>query len=132
MSTDPAIVVNEFLNAVKTVDLAKVADLLDAHVRWSQPGNNEISGEKNSKEKVFEMVGKMFEVSGNTLQLMGFKTISVNDDRVAAVLDWTALKPSGAILNVTNIDVYTIASDKISKVEVFSTDQQQEDDFWKS
>jgi len=132
MSTDPAIVVNEFLNAVKTLDLAKVADLLDAQVRWSQPGNNEISGEQDSKEKVFEMVGKMFNISENTLQLKGFSTISVNDDRVAAVLDWTAQKPSGAILNVTNIDIYTIASGKISTVEVFSTDQQQEDDFWKS
>jgi ketosteroid isomerase-like protein len=132
MSTDSAKVVNEFLNAVKVVDLAKVGDLLDAQVRWSQPGNNEISGEKDSKEKVFEMVGKMFEVSGNTLQLKNFSTISVNDDRVAAVLDWTAQKPSGAVLNVTNIDVYTIAYGKISKVEVFSTDPEQEDHFWKS
>lgn len=131
MSTDQAIVVNEFLNAVKKLDLEKVADILDVQVKWTQPGNNEISGRKDSKEKVFEMVGKMFEISGNTLELKNFGTVSAGNDRVAAVLEWEAQKPSGPILSVTNIDVYKIVSDKIIEVEVFSADLAKEDEFWK-
>ena len=132
MRTEPISVVNEFLNAVKSLDLAKIADLLDEKVQWTQPGDNQISGPKDSKEMVFSMVGKMFELSHNTIQLTGFDTVCVNDERIAAVLSWSATKPSGDRLTVINIDVYTVAWGKIVRVEVFSADQAQEDQFWKS
>ena len=120
----------EFLTSVKVVDLEKKGQLLSSEVNWSQPGNNEISGLKRSQQEVFGMVGKMFEISGNTLQLDAYQSISLNGNRVACLLHWMAEKPSGEKLDVYNIDIYTVEHGKICDVEIFSADQAQEDDFW--
>ncbi|MBT2563817.1 nuclear transport factor 2 family protein [Pedobacter sp. ISL-68] len=120
----------EFLTSVKAVDLEKIGQLLSSDVNWSQPGSNEISGLKRSQQEVFGMVGKMFEISGNTLQLDAYQSISLNGNRVACLLHWMAEKPSGEKLDVYNIDIYTVEHGKICNVEIFSADQVQEDDFW--
>jgi uncharacterized protein len=132
METKPAQVVSQFLNAVKVLDLAQVGSLLDVNVKWAQPGANEISGFKSSQGEVFAMVDKMFKLSGNSLKLAGFDAVSVNGNRVACQLHWTAEKPSGEILDISNIDIYTVSDGKLTEVEVFSADQEQEDNFWKS
>ncbi|WP_261512550.1 nuclear transport factor 2 family protein [Chryseobacterium paludis] len=124
--------VTEFLTAVKLLDLEKIGSLLDPEVKWSQPGNNDVSGLKNSQQEVFEMVGKMFAITGNTLKLNAFNSISINDNRVACQLHWTAEKVSGEKLDVYNTDIYTVEHDKISRVDIFSADMTQEDNFWKS
>ncbi|MBK1897042.1 nuclear transport factor 2 family protein [Chryseobacterium paridis] len=124
-------IVTEFLTAVKMIDLEKIGSLLDPEVQWSQPGDNVISGLKNSQQEVFEMVGKMFTMTGNTLKLNSFDSISVNNNRIACQLHWTGEKTSGEKLDVYNTDIYTVVQDKISKVEIFSADQIQEDNFWK-
>ncbi|MBT2622274.1 nuclear transport factor 2 family protein [Chryseobacterium sp. ISL-6] len=123
--------VTEFLTAVKLLDLEKIGSLLDPEVKWSQPGNNDVSGLKNSQQEVFEMVGKMFAITGNTLKLNAFNSISINDNRVACQLHWTAEKVSGEKLDVYNTDIYTVEHDKISRVDIFSADMTQEDNFWK-
>ena len=103
---------------------------MSPEVNWTQPGSNEISGLKRSQQEVFEMVGKMFEISGNTLQLYDYQSISLNGNRVACLLHWMAEKPSGEKLDVYNIDIYTVEHGKICNVEIFSADQVQEDGFW--
>lgn len=123
-------VVFNFLNAVKDLDLETVGALLSPSVSWSQPGNNQLSGLKDSRDAVFQMVGKMFELSNNTLKLVEFKAVSSNGNRVACLLTWTAANNAGNELNVNNIDVYTVESGLISDVEVFTADEAQEDGFW--
>ncbi|WP_426330055.1 nuclear transport factor 2 family protein [Pedobacter sp. R-06] len=130
MENQPKQVVTEFLTSVKVLDLEKIGQLLSSGVNWSQPGSNEISGLKSSQQEVFGMVGKMFEISGNTLQLDAFNSISINGNRVACLLHWTAEKTSGEKLDVYNIDIYTVEYGKICNVEIFSADQAREDDFW--
>ena len=120
----------EFLTSVKAVDLEKIGQLLSPEVNWSQPGSNEISGLKHSQQEVFGMVGKMFEISGSTLQMVDYQSISLNGNRVACLLHWMAEKPSGEKLDVYNIDIYTVEHGKICNVEIFSADQMQEDGFW--
>jgi len=123
-------VVTEFLNAVKEVNTEKLGQLLHADVEWIQPGNNQLSGLKKSSGEVFQMVGKMFELSANTIRLTDVKSITVTGNRVACLLEWKATKPSGKILEVDNIDVYTVEDGKIIGAEVFSSDVAHEDHFW--
>ena len=123
-------VVFNFLNAVKNMDLDTVGMLLHPDVNWSQPGANQLSGRKTSSAEVFEMVGKMFELSGNTLKLRSFSPISVNGDRVACSLNWNATNAAGKELNVNNIDVYSVNNGHIVNVEVFTDDEELEDNFW--
>jgi len=122
--------VTEFLTAVQQGDNAKLAAILHPDIVWTQPGNNRVSGIKHSNAEVFQMVGKMFELSANTLRLTDIKAVSVNGNKVACLLHWTAAQPAGGILDVDNIDVYTVENGQITKADIFSADLESENRFW--
>lgn len=130
MENEAKKVVNEFLTAVQHGDTQKLAALMHPNVEWSQPGNNSISGIKRSSAEVFQMVGKMYELSDNTLMLTSIKSIGVNGNSVACLINWTAAQPSGGVLNVDNIDVYTVEKGQITKVNIFTADETKENQFW--
>ena len=123
-------VVISFLNAVQTGDNAKLAELISPEIKWEQPGNNKISGLKHSNSEVFQMVGKMFEISGNTLRLTDIISVTANNEEVAALLRWEASKPSGETLSVDNIDVYTVKNGQVINAKIFSSDIESENQFW--
>ena|ERR1700743_164556 len=125
-------VVTQFLSAVQNGDNQKLAELLHPKIEWSQPGDNQLSGTKQSAAEVFDMVGKMFDISGNTIRLNDIKSLSVNGDSVACLLNWQASKPSGETLNVDNIDVYIVREGKIVCADVYSADISAEDAFWRA
>ena len=56
----------------------------------------------------------MFQVSENSLRLTQIKSVAENGNRVACLLTWYGNKPSGTILDVDNIDVYTVEEGKIT------------------
>jgi ketosteroid isomerase-like protein len=76
------------------------------------------------------MVGKMFEISGNTLRLAEIKSVTANNNEVAALLRWEASKPSGETLAVDNIDVYRVEDGQIISAKIFTSDIKAEDQFW--
>lgn len=123
-------IVTDFLNAVQTGNNAQLAALLSQNIYWEQPGNNLISGKKNSATEVFGMVGKMFELSENSLRLTDIKSVTVNGKEVACLLQWEASKPDGTKLNVENIDVYTVENGEIVSAKVFTSDIEAENMFW--
>lgn len=125
-------VVTEFLSAVQQGNNEVLGALIHPEIEWSQPGNNLVSGTKRSNAEVFQMVGKMFELSANTLRLTKFTSVSANENNVACLLHWEASKPGGEVLNVHNIDVYTVEDEKIVRAEIFTTDEVQENEFWKN
>ncbi|MCS3794831.1 nuclear transport factor 2 family protein [Niastella sp. OAS944] len=130
METQAKAIVTDFLNAVQTGNNAQLAALLSQNIQWDQPGNNLVSGKKNSAAEVFGMVGKMFELSENSLRLTDIKSVTVNGKEVACLLQWQALKPDGTKLNVENIDVYTVENGEIVSAKVFSADIEAENLFW--
>lgn len=130
MENEAKQVVNNFLNAVQTGDNATLATLLSPQLKWEQPGNNLISGLKSSNAEVFEMVGKMFEISAGTLRLADIKSLSVHKNQVACLLYWEASKPSGERLSVANIDVYQVENGQIASAKIFTTDLEAENQFW--
>ncbi|WP_118973038.1 nuclear transport factor 2 family protein [Taibaiella koreensis] len=124
-------VAEAFLNAVKTMNMEQLVVLLLPDMQWSQPGNNAVSGRKQSAGDVFQMVGKMFALSGNTLALSEIKVLAVNGNQAACHLRWTASKASGETLDVDNIDVYTVANGQITEAVVYTADIDQENAFWR-
>lgn len=130
MENESKKIVTQFLTAVQQGIIEKAGELLSPQVSWSQPGNNLVSGLKQSSSEVFGMVGAMFELSANTLRLVDVKSVSANDNKAAALVRWTASKPDGKILDVENIDVYTIENGKIIQAEIFSADIGLENQFW--
>jgi len=123
-------IVNKFLEAVKEKSHAKALPLLDSMIQWDQPGNNRFSGLKNGSSEVFGMFRGFLNVSASTLQLTEIKVMAVNGNQVACHLHWSATQPPGGVLDVDNIDVYTVENGKIVKAVVYSADINSEDRFW--
>lgn len=130
MKNEAKSVVSAFLTAVQNGDNEKLATLLHPSVTWSQPGENQISGIKNSNAEVFQMVGKMFELSANSLRLTEVTMIGANGNKASCVLRWTANRPDGNTMEVDNIDVYTVENGQIVQAEIFSADLEKENQFW--
>lgn len=122
--------VNEFLTAVQKGDNQKLGALLHPDVKWEQPGNNKLSGNKRNITEVFQMVGGMFEASANTLALTDIKVLAVNGNSVAALIHWKATAPGGKVLDVDNIDVYTVENGQIVHAKIYTADAEMEDTFW--
>ena len=123
-------IVNAFLEAVKEKSHAKAFPLLDSMIQWDQPGNNRFSGLKKGSSEVFGMFRGFLNMSASTLQLTEIKVLAVNGNQVACHLHWSATQPPGGVLDVDNIDVYTVENRKIVKAVVYSADINNEDRFW--
>lgn len=130
METQSMQVVRTFLTAVQQGDHKKVATLVHPGIKWNQPGTNRFSGEKKSSEEVFKMVGGMFQATDNSLTLSDIKLLTANGNQVACLIHWKAVQPNGGILDVDNIDVYTVENGQIVNATVYSADLTQEDNFW--
>lgn len=130
METQSMQVVSEFLTAVQQGNQAKLASLIHPAIEWNQPGRNRFSGTKKSSTEVFQMVGGMFAATDNSLALTDVKVLTANGNSVACLVHWKAVQPNGGVLNVDNIDVYTVENGQITKAKVYSADVAQEDNFW--
>jgi ketosteroid isomerase-like protein len=123
-------IAKEFLDAAQHLDHKTAEALLDPDVEWSQPGNNRVSGTKKNRDEFFKMIGEMLRLSDHTLKLTDIKVLAVNNNSVACLVHWNAAQPPGGILDVDNIDVYTVENGKIKKVTIYSADIEQENKFW--
>jgi uncharacterized protein len=128
--SSPLQVVKEFLTAYMEHNGEKFTSRLHPDVIWIQPGDNRVSGVKESKAELLQMGAKFAEISARTLKLVDVKYFSPEGNTVVCVLHWTAAQPTGNILDVRNIDVYTVENGRIILVKVFSEDILQEDRFW--
>ena len=128
--SQPDEVVREFLFAVQQHNPEKAKSLLHPQVQWEQPGNNRLSGTKKSPDEVMAMGRMMSERSEKTLRLASVEQCGTNGNTVAVRLHWTAAQPTGTVLNVGNIDIYTVENGKITHARIYSEDIFQEDRFW--
>jgi uncharacterized protein len=126
----PDQVVKDFLTAYMAHNHEKFTSLLHPDVIWVQPGDNKVSGVKQSKTELLQMGAKLSELSARTLKLADVKYFSPVGNTVVCILHWTAAQPTGSILDIDNIDVYTVENGKIIQAKIFSEDILQEDKFW--
>lgn len=123
-------VVHQFLSAVQQGDFETVGLLLHPEITWQQPGQHPFAGTQASAGAVFNMVGGMFQHTGNNMRLTDIKSITTHGNQVAALLHWSAARPGGETLEVDNIDVYTVTAGKITAATVFTADEAAENAFW--
>jgi len=127
---EPVKVVKEFLNAYREGNHEKVNSLFHPDVVWIQPGDNRISGVKKSRTELNQMGGKMVEISAQTIRLTDVKIFSATGNTVVCILHWKAVQPTGNILDIDNIDEYTVENGKIIMAKIFSEDIAKENRFW--
>jgi len=127
---EPIQVVKEFLTAYREGNHEKVNSLFHPDVVWVQPGDNRISGLKKSRAELNQMGGKMVELSARTLKLTDVKIFSATGNTVVCILHWKAVQPTGNVLDIDNIDEYTVENGRIIMAKIFSEDIAKEDKFW--
>lgn len=125
-----AAVADKFLSAVQQRDRETVISLLHPAIKWSQPGNNRISGFKNSADELMEMSTEMATCAEQSLTLAHFDILAENGNSVVCLLHWTAETPSGKKLDVENIDIYEIVDGKFTRGAVYTADLDQENAFF--
>lgn len=126
----PLLVVKTFLTAYIEHDHDKFVSYLHPDIVWIQPGNNRISGVKKSKVELLEMGKKMSELSMRTLKLEDIQFFAPNGNTVVCILHWTASQPTGNVLDVHNIDEYTVENGKIVLARIYSENIDKENSFW--
>ncbi len=94
----------------------------------SQPGDNQLSGEHTGVDNVLGLYGKLFELSGGTL-VVELKSVKTEGDKVVSVHGMKAER-EGKTLDTDESIEFTFAGDKISRLNVSSSDQGAEDAFW--
>lgn len=122
--------VTDFLTSYQQGKHDMVASLLHPEVVWIQPGDNQISGVKKSREELLGMGAKMAAITGGTLRLAEIKVLTANGNSVACLVHWKATHPNGNILAIDNVDVYTVENGKIIMAKIYSKNVQEENEFW--
>jgi len=127
---EPIEVVKEFLTAYMIGDHQTFTELIHPDVIWIQPGDNRISGIKRSKSELLQMGAKMSEISARTLRLTDVKYFAAHGNTVVCILHWNAAQPSGVVLDIDNVDMYTVENGKIIMAKIFSEEIAEENAFW--
>ena len=130
VNSDASVLIKEFFDAYRAHNREKVSSMMHPDILWTQPGNNRLSGVKKSREEVKAMGKLMAELSAKTIELADIKVLNATGNSVACLLRWKAVQPTGNVLDVENIDIYTIENGLIVNAKIYSADLIQEDKFW--
>lgn len=118
-----------YINAVQTGDQAAFGELFHPDIVWHQPGDNKFSGTKNGMAELGEMIGGMIAVSAGSFTINKANRYLANGDLVAIEIEFSG-QHGGLKLAQPGIDLLRIESGKIAEVWLFSSDPEQEDQFW--
>jgi ketosteroid isomerase-like protein len=109
-------------------DMDTFRSIYTPDVVHSQPGNNQTSGEYNGVDKVLGLYGKLAELSGGTITV-DLTSVTSRGDKVVTE-HHTKAERGGKTLDVNETIEFTFAGDKISRLDLGTTDQAAEDAFW--
>ncbi|MBY3181102.1 nuclear transport factor 2 family protein [Rhizobium laguerreae] len=118
-----------YIKAVQTGDQATLGELLSPQVIWHQPGNNQFSGTKNGIAEFGAMMGAMMAKSGGSFAITHAHRYLANGDLVAIEIEFAGQR-EGAKVDQPGIDLLRVQDGKIVEVWLFSSDQEEEDQFW--
>jgi len=122
MSEHPNVArVREAYEAFAKGDLAAMDEFVAEDVRWHVPGRNQTSGTYEGRPAVYEMFGRLFELTEGSLQ-MDVRAVLADDDHAMALVDVTA-RSGDRSFAVTDAHVSRFAGGKV--VEFWEMDGDQ-------
>lgn len=109
-------------------DLAALDELFAEDIRWHEPGRNQVAGTYEGRAAVYELFGRLMDLSEGTLHIER-RAILADDDHGAAVVDITARRGERSFA-VTNAHVFRFAGDRVVEFWEMSGDQHAVDEVW--
>jgi uncharacterized protein len=92
------------------------------------PGSSQIAGDHNGPDGAIALYGKLFELSGGTLNV-DLKSLKADGDKVAATQQTTAER-GGKKLDQQEVLTFTVKDGKMARLDEQPSDQAAFDDFW--
>jgi uncharacterized protein len=109
-------------------DMETLGSLYTDDVAQTMPGNNQISGETKGRDDVLALYGKLFELSGGTFKA-DLTSVKADGDKVVSVHSAKA-EHGGKTLDTNETIAFTFAGDKISRLDLTTSDEAAQDAFW--
>ena len=110
-------------------DMDTLRSIMTPDVIQSVPGNSQISGEYKGVDNVLGYYGKLFELSGGTLQANLESAKAEGDDKVVAVHRLSAQR-EGKTYDSDETLNFTFAGGKIARLDEVHPDVAAFDAFW--
>jgi len=117
--------VREGYQAFGKGDIAALDALFAEDIRWHEPGRNQFSGTHEGRTAVYEMLGRLMEVTEGSFRIEP-RTVLGDDDHAVAVVDLSAHRGEHSF-SVTNVHVFRFSGDRVSEFWETSGDQYAED-----
>ena len=83
----------------------------------------------SAQSQTTQISGVVSDPNGSAIAHASIEFAS-NGNTIICVLHWTATQPTGNILDVRNVDVYTVDNGRIILAKIYSEDIDQENAFW--
>jgi ketosteroid isomerase-like protein len=109
-------------------DMATLGSLYTDDVVQTMPGKNQLSGEYQGRDNVLALYGKMSELSGGTFAA-DLKSVKTEGDKVVSVHGAKA-EHGGKTLDGNETIAFTFTGDKISRLDLTTSDVAAQDAFW--
>ena len=109
-------------------DMDTLNDLFADDIVWHAPGRNPLSGDYRGKQEVFDVFGKVFELSGGTFEIE-LHDVLANDEHVVGLLT-TRGERNGKKLENRGAQVFHVKDGKVTESWLHSQDQYAIDEFF--
>ena len=102
-------------------DLAALDDLFAEDIRWHEPGRNQLAGTYEGRSAVYEMFGRLMQVTEGSFRA-DVRTMFADDEQAVAVVDVTAHR-GDASFALTNTHLFRFSGEKIVEFWEMTGDQ---------
>jgi ketosteroid isomerase-like protein len=102
-------------------DIAVLDDVLAEDIRWHEPGRNQLSGTYEGRAAVYEMFGRLMEITEGSFRVE-LRTVLADDDHAVSVVDVSARRGENSF-SVMNTHVSRFSGDRVAEFWETSGDQ---------
>lgn len=109
-------------------DMDAVSAVFADDIAWHIPGRNQLAGDRTSKDEVFDLFGKLVELTDGTFHLEVHDIVG-GDDHVVVLASEHGNR-NGKTLGGNHCHVWHVSGGKAVEFWDFPADAYGEDDFW--
>ena len=110
-------------------DLDTLRELFSPDIVWHAGGNNSLTGDYKGIDEVFGMFGKLFEMTGGTMNQQVHDLLA-SDDHGVAITHVTASRDDGRTMDVDQVAVFHMDDQsRVSEAWIVPADAQAADAF---
>ena len=109
-------------------DMDTVKQLWTDDVVWHVGGESPLAGDYKGQDEIIGFFGRIFEMSGGSLELE-VHDILANDEHAVALVTQRG-KRDGKSLEMNAVHVFNLRDGKTSEFWAFNEDDRRADEFW--